>query len=127
MLHQIKVSIKEFAPILNRQKHFEVVYGGTNIKVGHELMIKEYDEVKDVYTGREILVNVTHVMTINGSCIAKDLHILSFCIVITSKEDYSKYRKVSLPLPKEVELTAEQQIMLYENGTIYGRNKKRKK
>lgn len=62
MKHELKTWKKYFAAIFQHQKDFEVRKDDRNYQVGDELLLKEWDEDKNEYTGREILVYVSYIL-----------------------------------------------------------------
>lgn len=51
-IHELKVLKKYFKAIFEEDKGFEVRYNDRNYKKGDELILKEWDDKKNRYTGK---------------------------------------------------------------------------
>lgn len=61
--HSVKVLPVYFDAIENGIKRFEVRRNDRQYKVGDTLCLREYDSMKDEYTGREIDAAITYMVT----------------------------------------------------------------
>jgi len=66
VIHELKTWLGPFAAIQSGEKRHEVRVNDRNFQPGDQLLLKEWDEMYYKHTGREILVNVTH-LTIGGA------------------------------------------------------------
>jgi len=62
MIHELKTWIDYFELIRNGKKSFELRKNDRGFLVGHELLLREYDKDKKVYTGRKLRRRVTFVL-----------------------------------------------------------------
>lgn len=68
--HELKSWPDYFEPILTGSKAFELRLNDRDFRVGDTLKLREYDDRKAVYTGREIKKKVTFLLDgIGGGCI----------------------------------------------------------
>lgn len=60
--HTLKILPEFFAPILSGEKAFEIRKNDRNYQKDDVLILCEYDDVDEVYTGRAICVKVTYLL-----------------------------------------------------------------
>jgi hypothetical protein len=83
-MHELKCFPQFFQPIVSGVKTFEVRLNDRNFKENDILQLREWDNVKEVYTSREIMVRVTYVLLPQDG-----LGIYSgYCIMGISKDKY---------------------------------------
>lgn len=70
MTHVCKISPKFFDDIIHFNKRFEVRKDDRDpkYKIGDDIILKEYDSVSEVYTGRELYAVITYVLRDNDYC-----------------------------------------------------------
>lgn len=66
MVHELKITSKYFVDILIHNKNFEIRKNDRNYHVDDILILKEYDSIKHIYSGREITVKVSYIHYGNG-------------------------------------------------------------
>lgn len=62
-VHKLKTAPEHFRNIVPGIKSFEIRFNDRGYKVGHYLLLQEYDIKTDTYTGNEWLVKVTSILT----------------------------------------------------------------
>lgn len=62
MIHRIKCWMEPFQAVLSGQKRFEFRLNDRDYNEGDILVLREWQEVRDYYTGREIEVQVTYIL-----------------------------------------------------------------
>lgn len=78
MTHELKTWMPFFEEIMLHDKKFEARKNDRGFKKGDYLILMEYNQIEDVYTGRKIKVFVTSIL--HGPCafgIEKDYCIMS--------------------------------------------------
>jgi Domain of unknown function (DUF3850) len=63
MRHELKCWPAYFAAILAGTKTFEIRKNDRGFQVGDELLLKEWDPATEIYSGREIIVEVPYITT----------------------------------------------------------------
>lgn len=76
-VHHLKTWIEYFEEIFMDRKKFEVRKNDRDYKVGDFLIIKEFDNDKQKYTGREMARVITYVLHGGQFGIEKDYVVLS--------------------------------------------------
>jgi len=66
MEHQLKTWPIFFWDVVTGAKTFEIRKDDRNFKVGHKLVLKEYDPETKIYTGEECTVNVDYTICLDG-------------------------------------------------------------
>lgn len=61
-VHHLKSWPDFFAPVASGEKNFELRNNDRHYKVGDILVLREYDDRKGVFTGKEIRKRVTYIM-----------------------------------------------------------------
>ena len=61
-IHDLKTWIESFSAIMAGNKKAEYRLNDRNFKVGDSLNLREWNKDKEEYTGRSILVDVTHIV-----------------------------------------------------------------
>jgi hypothetical protein len=61
-IHELKTWSYYFCSVMNESKKFEVRKNDRNFKSLDVLHLREWDEVKEKYTGRSCLVKVDHIL-----------------------------------------------------------------
>lgn len=61
MMHELKVWTAYYPDIVKGIKSFEVRRNDRNFLVGDELLLREWDELEDAYTGRQCKRIVTYI------------------------------------------------------------------
>lgn len=61
-VHELKSWPDYFAPILDGSKNFEVRINDRGFNVGDIVRLREYDDRKGIYTGREIKKKITYIL-----------------------------------------------------------------
>ncbi len=61
-IHELKTWPDYFFRVFAGQKKFEVRKNDRDFQIGDTLLLKEYDPVKDEYTGREALREVSYIL-----------------------------------------------------------------
>jgi ASC-1-like (ASCH) protein len=59
--HELKIEPPYFQAVLDGRKRFEIRKNDRDFEVGDMLLLKEYDPVKEKYTGWELKVNVLYI------------------------------------------------------------------
>lgn len=85
--HELKSWPDFFEPILSGAKKFELRINDRDFQVGHILRLREYDDRKGQYTGREITKRVTYLLDGLGSGAIAPLVGLNRKFCIMSLED----------------------------------------
>lgn len=67
--HELKIWPEYFGPVDTGVKTFEVRLFDRDFKVGDRLLLKEWLQVAEEYTGRETSVKITYIMPISGRII----------------------------------------------------------
>jgi len=62
-VHELKTLNPHFSAVWDKRKKMEVRNNDRNFSNGDILHLKEYDKNKNVYTGREVLADVTHLLS----------------------------------------------------------------
>lgn len=79
--HRLKTWPAEFAAVKDGFKTCEVRFDDRGYKVGDRLLLQEFEPRRKVYTGKELLVRVDHVLrageTVVKSALAKDWVVMS--------------------------------------------------
>lgn len=60
--HELKTWPQYFEQVINGNKKFELRQDDRNYKVGHHLILKEFDKNQNKYTGREHTVLITYIL-----------------------------------------------------------------
>lgn len=63
MIHELKIVPPYSEAVFNGLKPFEVRKNDRNYQFGDILVLKEWNRFKDKYTGRELTVKVTYVLS----------------------------------------------------------------
>jgi len=63
MEHELKVWIDYYNDIENGSKKFELRYNDRDFKVGDKLRLREYDNIQNFYTDREVTKTVTYILS----------------------------------------------------------------
>ena len=66
MRHTLKTWPVYYWDVVVGAKTFEIRRNDRNFKVGDELVLREYDPDKEVYTGEEIIVYVDYIVSTDG-------------------------------------------------------------
>lgn len=72
--HELKSWPEFFAPVLNGRKAFELRFNDRDFHVSDVLVLKEWDPLTEVYTGRELRAVVTSVWLSSDLPDSKILH-----------------------------------------------------
>ncbi len=62
MIHELKTWREYFVDVFSGIKNFELRKNDRNYKVGDELLLKEYDHIKEKYTGRILHRRIDYVL-----------------------------------------------------------------
>ena len=62
MVHTLKTWIEYFEEVLMGHKTFEIRKNDRDFKVGDMLILREWDNSKEIFTGRSIAVNVIYIL-----------------------------------------------------------------
>jgi hypothetical protein len=62
MIHELKTWIDYFSLVANGEKTFELRKNDRGFLAGHELLLREYDKDKELYTGRKLLRRITFIL-----------------------------------------------------------------
>jgi hypothetical protein len=62
MIHELKTWIDYFSLVADGKKTFELRKNDRGFLAGHELLLREYDKDKELYTGRKLLRRITFVL-----------------------------------------------------------------
>jgi hypothetical protein len=62
MIHKLKIRPEFFEAVLQDQKRVEIRKDDRGFKVGHYLLLQEWDPEQESYTGREVVRRITHIM-----------------------------------------------------------------
>lgn len=62
MTHELKILPEHFAAVKSGDKTFEVRKNDRNYQTGDLLILSEYDDINDGYTGNAICVRVSHIL-----------------------------------------------------------------
>ena len=74
-VHHVKSWVRFFTQTLARNKMFEIRLNDRNYQVGDFLHLAEWDEVKEKYTGRHLLVEITYILGADMHCAASPVAI----------------------------------------------------
>lgn len=72
--HTLKSWPKFFQPLLEAVKQFEVRNNDRNYAVGDILIIKEWDNRSEMFTGREVIRRVTYILHLGSVPFAGLMH-----------------------------------------------------
>ena len=61
MTHELKILPEYFEAVLSRNKSFEIRRDDRDFKVGDTLLLKEYDSIFKVFTGRTAKRKITYI------------------------------------------------------------------
>lgn len=61
MIHELKILPEFFEAVTSGRKQFEIRKNDRNFKVGDQLILKEFDWLRDEYTGDSYKVEVTYI------------------------------------------------------------------
>lgn len=61
-VHELKTWPKYFEAISENRKQFEVRKDDRGFQVGDVLHLKEWNEIQEIYTGMELLVQVSYIL-----------------------------------------------------------------
>lgn len=61
-IHELKCWPDFFTPIADGSKTFDLRYNDRRFKVGDKLHLREYDDRKGTYTGREVTRRITYIL-----------------------------------------------------------------
>ena len=61
MIHDLKTLVKPFQALWDGTKSHEVRKFDRDFQVGHTLLLREYDEFAESYSGREIVAEITYI------------------------------------------------------------------
>lgn len=78
MIHELKTWPEYFAAVILSLKTAEVRLNNRDFRPGDTLILKEFDRVKQAYTGRFAERIVSHVQPLEDDIIGKDWVLLSF-------------------------------------------------
>lgn len=76
MIHELKTHKPYFADILLDRKLFEVRNNDRGFKVGDQLLLKEYDAKKEIFTGRFLHRKVSYILKGGNFGVDKDYVIM---------------------------------------------------
>lgn len=62
-IHNLKCRPENFDPIHDRSKNFELRFDDRNFAVGDFLILREYDESSDYYSGRKAIRRISYLAT----------------------------------------------------------------
>lgn len=62
MIHELKIWVEFFQRVFTGQKKFEVRKNDRHFMVNDTLHLKEWDNIKNDYTGRELFCKVTYIL-----------------------------------------------------------------
>ena len=62
MVHELKTWIEYFQLMISGKKSFDLRKNDRDFRVGHELLLKEYDKDSNKYTGRKLYFRITYVL-----------------------------------------------------------------
>ncbi|MBN2910977.1 DUF3850 domain-containing protein [Polycladomyces sp. WAk] len=62
MIHKLKIWSECFEAVLRDQKRVEIRKEDRGFKVGHYLLLQEWDPERESYTGREVVRRITHIV-----------------------------------------------------------------
>lgn len=62
MIHELKTWTEFYKEVFYSHKLFEVRFNDRDFKVGDMLNLKEYDPIKERYTGRQLTRTVTYIL-----------------------------------------------------------------
>ena len=63
MIHELKTIPKYFKEVYNQNKRFEFRLNDRNFKINDILVLKEFNPKTKVYSGSEVIVKVTYIMS----------------------------------------------------------------
>jgi len=66
--HKLKILPKFFQAIYNRDKMFEIRRNDREFKVGDGIFFMEWDEEKQMYTGRQLGAEITYIINDSEYC-----------------------------------------------------------
>ena len=90
-IHELKCWPEFFAPIHDGTKPFDLRKNDRRFKVGDKLHLREYDDRKNTYTGREVHRRITYMLEGVGPGAITPFHGLArgYCILGLSAMDQS--------------------------------------
>ena len=68
-MHELKIWPEYFEAKIKGVKPWEYRLNDRNFQVGDRLDLKEYDPIKNEYTGRSIIVNVEYIYQVDDSMV----------------------------------------------------------
>lgn len=86
MIHELKTWPHYFNEVFAGRKLFEVRENDRDYKAGDDLLLREYSQIDDSYSGREVLCNVTYVLYGGGFGITANHVVMSINIKSTNPE-----------------------------------------
>jgi len=90
--HELKTRPKNFQPIYEGTKNFEIRYNDRDYKVGDRLRLREYDISTGKYSGMEVLVRVDYLLdSFEDPAISLDYVVMSTYLIyrIQGREESS--------------------------------------
>lgn len=61
-IHELKITPSYFGDVVHKRKKFEVRKNDRGYKLGDYLCLREYDTEYQVYTGREVVVEIIYML-----------------------------------------------------------------
>ncbi|EKS7866028.1 MULTISPECIES: DUF3850 domain-containing protein [Bacillus] len=61
MLHNLKINKVFFTPVLEQIKTFEIRKNDRDFHIGDEVILNEWDDEKQQYTGRNVKVEILYI------------------------------------------------------------------
>lgn len=84
MIHELKTWPNYFNEVFAGRKLFEVRENDRVYKQGDHLLLREYSQIDDSYSGREVLCEVTYVLHGGGFGISANYVVMSINIQATN-------------------------------------------
>lgn len=77
MIHELKIWNEYFEEVFMRNKTFEIRKNDRDFKKGDTLILKEWDNFRETFTGREIARRVTYVFEGGSFGLEKDFVVMA--------------------------------------------------
>lgn len=86
MMIILKIAPEYFQPLIEGRKPFEIRYNDRNYQVGDKVLLREYKEEDDSYTGRVCLVKIKEIFKLDRVALFKDFIAFTFDVVLGPDE-----------------------------------------
>jgi len=77
MIHELKILNKYFEEVFLSHKTFEIRKNDRNFRKGDKLILKEWDDSKQIFTGRKLARTVTYILEGGSFGIEEDFVVMA--------------------------------------------------